>query len=217
MPEYIVKVQNAKKIFKETTALNNVSVDFETGKIHGVIGRNGSGKTVLFKCICGLMALDNGKIIINGEPVKTTHAQDIGIIIENPGFIDSISGYQNLKMLASIKGKISNNEIRDIIRTVGLDPDSKKHVRAYSLGMRHRLGIAQAIMEKSKLLVLDEPMNGLDKQGVEEMRILFKEINKNGTTIIMSSHYSEDIDSLCDTVVEMDAGVLSKVSGWEAS
>ena len=209
MSEYMVEVHGAVKKFKETTALKNVSFNFETGKIHGIIGRNGSGKTVLFKCICGFMTLDRGKILVDGAPVGKTGTQDVGIIIEDPGFINSVNGFQNLRMLASIRGKIADDEIRDAIRAVGLDPNMKKPVRAYSLGMRHRLGIAQAIMEKPKLLILDEPMNGLDKHGVLEMRELLKEINKNGTTILMSSHYSEDIDSLCDTVCEMDAGVLS--------
>lgn len=212
MRTYTVEVEHAVKKFKETTALKDVSIAFEAGKIHGVIGRNGSGKTVLFKSICGFMKLDQGQILINGKKVKPAVAQEIGIIIEEPGFIDSLSGFKNLKLLASIHGKISDDEIRNVITQVGLDPNSKKHVRKYSLGMRHRLGIAQAIMENPKLLILDEPMNGLDKQGVLEMRDLFKKLNKQGATIILSSHYAEDIEALCDTVSEMDQGVLTRLS-----
>lgn len=208
--DYMVEVRNACKSFKETKALNNVSVNFERERIHGIIGRNGSGKTVLFKCICGFMMLTSGEIIVDGEKVKPSISQDIGIIIETPGFIGSLSGYKNLKLLASIHKKISGNEIKETLLKVGLDPQMKKHVRNYSLGMRHRLAIAQAIMEKPKLLILDEPMNGLDKQGVLEMRELFKEFKKEGITIILSSHYSEDIDALCDTVCEMDGGRLIK-------
>lgn len=204
----IVEVIDAVKNFKETTALKQVYIKFETGKIHGVIGRNGSGKTVLFKCICGFMTLDAGTILIDGIPVKPAVSQDIGIIIEEPGFIGSLSGFKNLKLLASIHNKISDNEIRKTLELVGLDSNSKKHVSKYSLGMRHRLGIAQAIMEKPKLLILDEPMNGLDKQGVLGIREVFKELNRQGTTIILSSHYAEDIETLCDTVCEMDNGVL---------
>ena len=211
MRTYTVEVKHATKNFKETTALKDVSIQFETGQIHGVIGRNGSGKTVLFKSICGFMKLDQGQILINGKKVKPAVAQEIGIIIEEPGFIDSLSGFKNLKLLASIHGKISDDQIRDIIRQVGLDPNSNKHVRKYSLGMRHRLGIAQAIMENPKLLILDEPMNGLDKQGVLEMRDLFKKLNKQGATIILSSHYAEDIEALCDTVSEMDQGILTRL------
>ncbi|NLP13025.1 MAG: ABC transporter ATP-binding protein [Clostridium sp.] len=205
----IVEVKNVSKSFKETLALNNVNVNFERGKIHGIIGRNGSGKTVLFKCICGFMNPTSGEIWVDGKKVKPFVSQDMGIILENPGFIGSLSGYKNLRLLADIHKKISDNEIKEALLKVGLDPKMKKHVRKYSLGMRHRLGIAQAIMEKPRLLILDEPMNGLDKQGVAEIRALFKDLNKEGITIILSSHYSEDIDILCDTVCEMDAGKLT--------
>ncbi|HHV29330.1 ABC transporter ATP-binding protein [Acetivibrio mesophilus] len=207
----IVEVRNAYKSFKETQALSNVNVNFERGKIHGIIGRNGSGKTVLFKCICGFMTLTSGEIIVNGKKVKPSVSQNIGIILETPGFIGSLSGYKNLKLLADIHKKVSDDEIKETLLKVGLDPQMKKHVRKYSLGMRHRLGIAQAIMEKPELLILDEPMNGLDKHGVTEMRALFKDLNKQGVTIILSSHYSEDIDALCDTVCEMDAGKLTQI------
>ena len=211
MAEYMVEVLDAVKKFKETVALNHVTVRFETGKIHGIIGRNGSGKTVLFKCICGFMQLTSGSILIDGRPVKPGTAQEIGVIVEDPGFIGSLSGYKNLKLLASIRRKISDDEIRKALVRVGLDPNLKKHVSKYSLGMRHRLGIAQAIMEKPKLLILDEPMNGLDKQGVLEIREVLKELNREGATIILSSHYAEDIEALCDTVYEMDAGVLTRI------
>jgi ABC-2 type transport system ATP-binding protein len=211
MAEYMVEVLDAVKKFKETVALNHVTVKFETGKIHGIIGRNGSGKTVLFKCICGFMQLTSGSILIDGRPVKPGTAQEIGVIVEDPGFIGSLSGYKNLKLLASIRRKISDDEIRKALVRVGLDPNLKKHVSKYSLGMRHRLGIAQAIMEKPKLLILDEPMNGLDKQGVLEIREVLKELNREGATIILSSHYAEDIEALCDTVYGMDAGVLTRI------
>ena len=211
MAEYMVEVLNAVKKFKETVALNNVTVRFETGKIHGIIGRNGSGKTVLFKCICGFMQLTSGSILVDGRPVRPGTAQEIGIIIEEPGFIGSLSGYQNLKLLASIRRKISDAEIRQALERVGLDPNLKKRVSKYSLGMKQRLGIAQAIMEKPKLLILDEPMNGLDKRGVLEIRRVLKELNGEGATIILSSHYAEDIETLCDSVYEMDGGGLTQI------
>lgn len=207
----IVEVSNVFKTFKETKALHDISVKFERGKIHGVIGRNGSGKTVLFKCICGFMKPSAGDITFDGQQVRANVWQDIGIIIETPGFIESMSGYKNLKLLASIHRKVNSEAIKQIITLVGLDPNMKKHVKHYSLGMRHRLAIAQAIMEKPQLLILDEPMNGLDKQGVVEMRELFRTLKKEGITIILSSHYSEDIEELCDTVSEMDAGKMVKI------
>lgn len=206
--EVCIRVDHAVKKFKETTALDDVSLFLEKNKIHGIIGRNGSGKTVLFKCICGFMKLDSGEITVNGKRVKPAAAQEMGVIIENPGFIGSMSGFKNLKLLASIQRKISDETIRDTMRLVGLDPDSRKHVRKYSLGMRHRLGIAQAIMEDPEILILDEPMNGLDKQGVEEIRKLLLRLKEQGKTILLSSHYAEDIKVLCDTVHEMDGGKL---------
>ena len=216
MSEYMVEVKEVTKQFKLLTAVKNVSVSFEKGKIHGVIGRNGSGKTVLFKCICGFMEVSHGEIYVNGREVVPSMAQDIGIIIEDPGFVPSLNGFRNLKLLASIKNKISDDEIRQAISEVGLDPASKQHVGKYSLGMRHRLGIAQAIMEKPPLLILDEPMNGLDKQGVTEIRTLLRTLcDQHGITILMSSHYAEDIETLCDTVCEMDCGVLTKLRGFE--
>lgn len=207
MEECIVVRQVTKK-FKETVALKDVTVSFEKGKIHGIIGRNGSGKTVLFKCICGFMKQDSGQILVNGKEVTAAAAQDIGVIIEEPGFIGSMSGFKNLKLLASVRGKISDDRIREAMEQVGLRPEEKKHVSKYSLGMRHRLGIAQAIMENPDVLVLDEPMNGLDKQGVEDIRKLLRGLREEGKTILLSSHYAEDIDVLCDTVCEMDGGVL---------
>lgn len=208
MAEIMVEVKEVTKKFKENTALDHVSLSFEKGKIHGVIGRNGSGKTVLFKCICGFMTPNSGKILVQGKPVKPSAPQDMGIIIEEPGFINSMSGYKNLKLLAAVRKTISEEEIKEVLKKVGLDPDSKKGVGTYSLGMKHRLGIAQAIMEKPPLLLLDEPMNGLDKHGVVEIRKLLRELNEEGITIIMSSHYMEDIEELCDTVTEMDQGKI---------
>ena len=210
----MVEVKNVTKKFKHVTALKDVSITFEQGKIHGVIGRNGSGKTVMFKCICGFMEPSAGEIFVNGKRVVPARMQDIGIIIEDPGFIPGMNAFKNLKLLASIHHKIKDDHIKDVIRQVGLDPDSKQPAGKFSLGMRHRLGIAQAIMENPPLLILDEPMNGLDKNGVLEMRTLLRKLcDENGTTIIMSSHYAEDIEALCDTVCEMDGGVLTKIRG----
>lgn len=209
MEAYVI-VRQVNKSFKETQALKDVTVSFEQGKIHGLIGRNGSGKTVLLKCICGFMRQDSGDIFVNGKPVRTSEAQDCGIIIEEPGFINSVSGFRNLKILASIRRRISDERIRETMELVGLDPGSKKAVGKYSLGMRHRLGIAQAIMEDPPLLLLDEPMNGLDRQGVEEIRKLLCRLKSEGKTILLSSHYAEDIDVLCDTVCEMDGGILTR-------
>ncbi len=206
----IIEIEEATKCFKAQRALDNVSLNFEKGKIHGIIGRNGSGKTVLMKCICGLMYLDTGIIIVDGKRLQKdiNIPKNIGIIIETPGFLGSYSGYRNLKMLADINKKADRYTIRETIELVGLDPDDKKHVRKYSLGMKQRLGIAQAIMENPEILILDEPMNGLDNQGVQDMRALLLNLKENGKTILLASHNKEDISTLCDTVTELDHGKI---------
>ncbi len=213
MVENILVAENATKKFKNATALDSVSISFEAGKIHGIVGRNGSGKTVFFKCICGFMPLTSGVILVKGRRInkEIDVPQDIGIIIEAPGFLPNYSGYKNLKLLAVIRNKIGETRIKDCIKRVGLDPESKKPVGKYSLGMRQRLGIAQAIMEDPSFLILDEPMNGLDKHGVEDVRNLLLALKDEGKTILIASHNSEDIVALCDTVCEMDAGILTVI------
>ena len=208
--ETCIEVQNAVKRFRDQVVLKNVSISFEKGKIHGIVGRNGSGKTVLFKCICGLMHPEEGVILVNGKRVgrDVDMLEDIGAIIEAPGFLPNYSGYKNLRFLANIRRKIGKEEILNVLKTVGLDPESRKHVGKYSLGMRQRLGIAQAIMEDPEILILDEPMNGLDNAGVQDIRALLLELKAQGKTILLASHNHEDIAALCDTVHEMDGGVL---------
>lgn len=208
--ETCIEVQNVVKRFRDQVVLKNVSISFEKGQIHGIVGRNGSGKTVLFKCICGLMHPEEGVILVNGKRVgrDVDMPEDIGAIIEAPGFLPNYSGYKNLRFLANIRRKIGKEEILNALKTVGLDPESRKHVGKYSLGMRQRLGIAQAIMEDPKILILDEPMNGLDNAGVQDIRALLLELKAQGKTILLASHNHEDIAALCDTVHEMDGGVL---------
>ena len=208
--ETCIEVQNVVKRFRDQVVLKNVSISFEKGKIHGIVGRNGSGKTVLFKCICGLMHPEEGVILVNGKRVgrDVDMPEDIGAIIEAPGFLPNYSGYKNLRFLANIRRKIGKEEILNVLKTVGLDPESRKHVGKYSLGMRQRLGIAQAIMEDPEILILDEPMNGLDNAGVQDIRALLLELKAQGKTILLASRNHEDIAALCDTVHEMDGGVL---------
>ncbi len=208
-----IELKNVTKQFQNTVAVNNVSATFESGKIHGIIGRNGSGKTVLFKCICGLYPVTNGEIVVfdrtigDGKQVP----RSIGAIIENPGFLPNCTGFQNLLYLMSLSSHLDKEKIRSTITLVGLDPTSKKHVGKYSMGMRQRLGIAQAIMEDPKLLILDEPMNGLDKSGVSDIRQLLLNLKDQGKTILLASHNAEDINVLCDTIYEMDAGCMNRV------
>ena len=209
----IISVKNLSKSFGQERVLKNVTRDFEKGKIHGIVGNNGSGKTVLMKCICGFLIPDSGSITVNGERVgvDVDFPRDMGLIIETPGFLPNMTGVKNLEILASLNKKIGLEEIAAAIRRVGLDPLMKKPVGKYSLGMRQRLGIAQAIMEDPALLILDEPLNGLDKHGVREMRQLIKGLKEQGKTILLASHNQGDIDELCDTVCEMDAGVMTMI------
>lgn len=208
MKKNIIEVTHATKKFKEVTALNDISISFEENQIHGIVGRNGSGKTVLFKCICGLMRLDSGTIAVRDKVVgvDVDIPPHVGTIIEAPGFLPNYSGLQNLKFLAGINRAIQLSDIKASLKRVGLDPEMKKHVGKYSLGMRQRLGIAQAIMEKPDILILDEPMNGLDNDGVLEIRKLLLQLKSSGATILLASHSKEDIQALCDTVLEMDKG-----------
>lgn len=211
--ENIIIIDNLTKRFGKNTVLNKVSIEFEQSKIHGIIGRNGSGKTVLMKCICGLTSITSGTISVFGKRIGADCEiiPNAGVIIETPGFLPHLSGLANLKNLAALTGRIGINDIRKAISRVGLDPGEKKHVSKYSLGMRQRLGLAQAIMEDPDLLILDEPMNGLDKDGVTDMRKYLLDLKAQGKTILIASHSAEDIDVLCDTVCEMDKGMLTRL------
>lgn len=204
----MIEVKNVSVTIGKNRILQDISVTFEKGKIHGLIGRNGSGKTVLMKYICGFMKPTSGAVFVEGKQIgkDVDFVPDAGVIIETPGFVPFYSGIRNLQILAALNHKIGNEEIREAMRTVGLDPGLKRHVKKYSLGMRQRLGIAQAIMENPKLLILDEPFNGLDKEGVEQMRNYFLKLKEQGVTILLTSHTSEDIRLLCDTVMEMEKG-----------
>lgn len=214
MEEPIVTIEHVSKSFGNQEVLTDISFSMEKGKIYGLIGRNGSGKTVLLKCICGFLTPTAGEIRIDGQKTteKEAYMDKMGIIIETPGFLPGYSAYKNLKMLAMIRKSISDSQIRDAIISVGLDPDSPKKVGKFSMGMRQRLGIAQAIMGNPEILLLDEPMNGLDNHGVDDMRKLFLELRNQGKVILLASHNKEDIEFLCDDVFTMDAGILSRLS-----
>ena len=186
--ESAIVIENLHRSFGKEEILHGISHEFETGKIHGIVGNNGSGKTVMMKCICGFLRPDDGRILVT------------------PGFLPGVSGLKNLKILASLRRIADEKKIRQTMERVGLDPDLKKNVNKYSLGMRQRLGIAQAIMEDPSILILDEPFNGLDKNGVAQIRNLIKDLRREGRTIILASHNQADIDELCDTVCEMDDG-----------
>lgn len=208
-----IAFEGLTKRYGGTVVLDGASADLEKGKIHGLIGRNGSGKTVLLKCLCGLTRFDEGCVKIRGRkelPFKRLPA-GIGVIIEAPGFSPQYSGMRNLLHLAKLQNRAGKDEVRQAMAAVGLDPASRKHVGKYSLGMRQRLGIAQAFMEGQDILLLDEPMNGLDKEGLVDMRELFLRLKEQGRTIVLASHSSEDIGILCDTVHELEHGRMKRI------
>lgn len=209
----MIEVKNVSLTLQKNDILKDITVHFDRGQIHGLIGRNGSGKTMLMKCICGFVRPTGGEITVGGKRIgyDCDFPKNVGIIIETPGFIPYYSGLKNLKLLAGLRGKITVNDIKSTMKKVGLDPDLKRPVRKYSLGMRQRLGLAQAIMEDPEILILDEPMNGLDKDGVTDMRQYLLDLKEKGKTILIASHSAEDIEVLCDTVCEMDKGMLTKL------
>lgn len=205
-----VEIKHLNKRFGDEYVLQDINMNLYQGKVYGFIGNNGSGKTVLMKCISGFLPVTSGHVrvwgYLIGEDIDFPH--NFGVLIETPGFLLNQTGYRNLEILANLRGKIGRQEIRNAIQMVGLDPDSQKPVSKYSLGMRQRLGIAQAIMENPDLLILDEPFNGLDRHGVEDIRNLLLELKKQNKTMILSSHNREDIRILCDEVFELDGGKL---------
>lgn len=211
LPEIYVK--DLSLVIDGSIILRHVGVRFTGGHIYGLIGRNGSGKTMLMKCICGFVRPTAGGVRVNGSwlGLDRDFPESMGTIIETPGFLPYYTGQKNLRLLAGLRGQIGEAEVLRAIRRVGLDPRERKTVGKYSLGMRQRLGIAQAIMEDPEILVLDEPMNGLDTDGVAAVRDLLLKWRSPDRIVILASHITQDIESLCDAVYRMEAGALSRI------
>ena len=207
-----IELTHVTKRFGQELVLKEVNLTMERGRVYGIVGNNGSGKTVLMKCICGFLLPTTGVIRVFGSRIgqDVDFPESLGVIIETPGFLTNLTGRKNLEILAGMRRKIGPAEIRQVLEKVGLNPELKKPVANYSLGMRQRLGIAQAIMEDPELLILDEPFNGLDMHGAGEIRALLLELKAEGKTILLASHNEEDIRILCNEVYEMDGGVLRK-------
>ena len=211
MSDYI-QLTNISKTFGKQTVLQPLTMGFEEGMIHGIIGRNGSGKTVLMKMILGILQPTTGTVIVGDKRIgkDVDFPESAGAIIETIEFIPYMSAYQNLADIAAMRGNLSKTQIKEVLEMVGLGNVGRKHVSKFSMGMRQRLAIAQAVMESPKILILGEPMNGMDEKGVEEMRRLILARKAAGTTIILSSHNIEDIRILCDQVYRIDAGVVMR-------
>ncbi|HES9951720.1 TPA: ABC transporter ATP-binding protein [Streptococcus pneumoniae] len=211
----IITLKNIELKLKKTCVFQNLNFSCKQGEIIGITGANGSGKSVLFKLIAGLYSPSYGEVLINGENIVPERKipANLGALIEEPGFINYYSGFKNLQYLASIRGVVGNQEINDTLKIVGLYEQKDQKVKTYSLGMRKKLGIAQAIMENPSILLLDEPMNALDKSSVENMRTLFRELSsEKGTTILIASHSEEDIRILCDKVYAIEDKVCTLCS-----
>lgn len=201
-------IENLSKTIKNNKILDNVNLTFESGHVYGLVGRNGSGKTMLLRAICGLIFPDSGKVIIDSKQLHKdiSFPESCGIIIENTDLLPNFSAFDNLKMLSEIKNTANDNMIKSAIKSVGLDPDSKKKVKTFSLGMKQRLSIAQALFEDPDILLLDEPTNALDEDGVNDVRRILLEQKKKNKLIIIASHNKEDISLLSDTVISVSNG-----------
>ncbi|HGR3655017.1 TPA: ATP-binding cassette domain-containing protein [Streptococcus pneumoniae] len=211
----IIILKNIELKLKKTCVFQNLNFSCKQGEIIGITGANGSGKSVLFKLIAGLYSPSYGEVLINGENIVPERKipANLGALIEEPGFINYYSGFKNLQYLASIRGVVGNQEINDTLKIVGLYEQKDQKVKTYLLGMRKKLGIAQAIMENPSILLLDEPMNALDKSSVENMRTLFRKLSsEKGTTILIASHSEEDIRILCDKVYAIEDKVCTLCS-----
>lgn len=206
-------LNHVTKILKKKKVLNDISVRFESGKIYGFYGRNGSGKTMLLRAIAGLIYPEEGEICINGQMLQEDidFPPDMGVIIEHTSLLPQYSAYINLKMLSEIRKVATDEDIRSALRKVSLDPDDKRKVKVYSLGMKQRLAIAQAIFEHPKLLLLDEPTNALDEESIREIRTLLLNMRDEGCMILLASHNKDDLRLLCDEIYKMDEGVLSNL------
>lgn len=205
-----IKIEHLTKKIGKNEVLKDISLTFNGGKIYGLRGKNGSGKTMLMRAMCGLIMPTSGSIKIDNKELgkDMSFPDSVGVLIENPAFIDNFSGYRNLKALADINHIIDGQDIRDTIRKVGLDPDEQKKYKKYSLGMKQRLGIAAAIMEKPKLVLLDEPINALDESGVDEIRGLLLELKTEERIIIIACHDREELEYLSDEIIEISDGKI---------
>ena len=211
-----IRFENVGKSFNGTPVLKAADFAIEKGEICGFTGRNGSGKTVIFRLMTGLLMPDTGTVTIDGRNVSGRFFESLGVMIETPGFIPHYSGLKNLKILNSISASpISVKEICALMERLELNPKNRRPVRNYSLGMRQKLGIIQAVMNNPELLILDEPMNSLDSQSVSLVRELFSELNRKGTTIVIASHIAEDIESLCNRIFRVENAAVSEITAPE--
>jgi len=210
----VIEVCNVFKAFSGQPILENIQLQIEKGKTVGIVGGNGSGKSVLFKTICGFIRPDKGKVKIRGEVLGegVDFPENVGVFINSPGYIEIYSGFKNLQFLAAINNRITDKQIKQIMNLVGLKPDNKTKVKDYSLGMRQKLGIAQAIMENQDILILDEPFNALDYKTYNDIKEIIRSLQATDRTILLTSHHFQDIEELCDVVYFIADGELKHLT-----
>lgn len=210
-----IKIIDLNKEFKGNYVLKNINLELYYGKIYGFCGKNGSGKTMLFRAICGLIKPTSGQVIIDGEILgeKMSFPKSCGAIIEQPSFWENYSGFENLKILSKIKKIISDDLIRESMVKMGLDPNDKRKVKKYSLGMKQRLAITQAFMENQELIILDEPTNALDKESVERFINILQEKKKNGALILIATHNIDEIKHIIDYQYTISDGKIVEEQG----
>lgn len=210
--DMIISMENVNKNIAGVPVLKNISYKFEGGKIYGLRGKNGCGKTMLMRSIAGLMKPSGGKIVINDKCLYKDMdvPKSIGILIENPSFLPEYSGFENLRMLSCMDKKINTDNLRELLASVGLDPDDKKKVRKYSLGMKQRLGIAAALMGDPEIILMDEPINAIDEAGVSEIRDLIQSKKSKDRIIIVACHDKEELEYLADEIVYMSNGMIEQ-------
>jgi ABC-2 type transport system ATP-binding protein len=208
----IIKIENVSKIIKKTQVLENINLELHSGKVYGLKGKNGSGKTMLMRAVCGLIIPTSGTITIDGEVLgkDISFPRSAGVLIENPSFIGNYTGFKNLKVLASIQNRIGDVEIKKAIEQVGLNPDDKRTFKKYSLGMKQKLGIAAAFMENPDIIILDEPINALDEAGAKQVREILKEQKERGAVCIIACHDSEELEFLSDEIIEICDGKIKE-------
>ena len=210
----MLKITNLSKKFKKRMILDDINLELTFGNIYGFIGANGSGKSVFFKTICGFLKADGGTVALNDEVIgkDIDFLPELGVLIEKPGFSEKYTQFENLKYLAQINNTVHDEDIKATLEMVGLNPDNNEKVKNFSLGMRQRLAIAQAIMEKQKIIILDEPFNGLDKQGAAQIKQLLLELKSPDRLILLTSHIAGDIEELSDYIFEFSAGKIVPVN-----
>ncbi len=205
-----IKLTNVSKVIKKARVLDHINLEFESGKVYGLKGKNGSGKTMLMRVVCGLISATEGTVEIDGKILgkDMSFPESVGMLIENPAFINNYTGFKNLQVLASIQNRIGDKEIREALLQVGLEPDDKRTFRKYSLGMKQKLGIAAAFMEQPDIIILDEPINALDEAGANQVHEILKEQKERGALIIIACHDKEELEMLSDEIIEIYEGKI---------